>query len=359
MKTVKHIYEKMCSEDTIYQAIIEASRHKTKRKDVKRVLDNIDKHVKIIKNMLDNKNYVPSPYHVTERYDHRSKKTRIIRRPKFFPDQVIHWVIILSIKDIFMKSMYYWNCGSIPRRGISHGCKAVKRWLKNDKKNTKYCLKLDIRHFYDSVPHDVLKQRLRRKIKDKDALWLIDKIIDTTDTGIPIGNYTSQWLANFYLEALDNYIKQELKVKYYVRYIDDLVLFGRNKKELHKARKAIFQYLNEVFKLEVKDNWQLYLVKSRGVDFLGYVFFHSCIKLRKRNFLALVRQCRRVRKKINNHQRIPASMAAGLISRIGQLKHCDSYNIRQKYCKNISLKMLKEIVSNESKRKLLSPPVRD
>jgi hypothetical protein len=223
MKRVGYLYDKMLDPDLIHAAICEASQGKRSRADVKRVLADIPAAVNAIQNMLSGNAFKPSPYHVFNRYDHLSKKTRKIQRPEFFPDQVVHWLIVMVLKNVFMRGMDYYNCGSIPGRGIKHGFNAVRRWLRDDKKHTKYTLKMDIRKYYDSVPHDKLMEVIRHKIKDERMVSLIQRIVDSTETGIPIGNYTSQWFANIYLESLDHYIKKKLSVKYYARYIDDMV----------------------------------------------------------------------------------------------------------------------------------------
>src|SRR5699024_3392330 len=127
--------------------------------------------------------------------------------------------------------------------------------------------------FYPSIDNEILKRMLRKKIKDPHCLWLIDIIIDSND-GQPIGYYTSQWFANFFLEELDHLIKEEFEVKYYIRYVDDLVLFGSNKKKLHKVRKSIETYLNSI-KLNVKGSWQVFRVDKRDVDFLGLRFYRN------------------------------------------------------------------------------------
>lgn len=357
MKRVGHLYEKIIDPDVIEFAITEASRGKRHRAAVRRVMDDLPRHVTAIRDMLINQSFIPSKYYVTMRYDHRTKKHRKIQRPVFFPDQCIHWLIVLAVKNIFMRGMYHWNCGSIPRRGISHGHKAVRRWLTNDNKGTKYTLKMDVQKFYDSVPHDRLMATMRHKIKDEKMLSLIKRVVDSADTGIPIGNYTSQWFANLYLEKLDHYIKESLRVKYYVRYIDDLVLFGGNKKELHKARKSIGNFLDAELGLKLKGNWQVFKTASRGVDFLGYVFFHTHINLRARNFLAFVRQCNKVRKKVAERVAVPYTMAAGLLSRIGQFKYFDSRKIKTKYLSGIKINLLKGVVRYESKRKLRAAAV--
>ena len=132
---------------------------------------------------------------------------------------------------------------------------------------------MDISKFYPSIDNEILKQMLRRKIKDEDCLYLIDSIIDS-NAGLPIGNYTSQWFSNFFLQGLDHYIKEKLGVKYYVRYVDDLILLGGNKKKLHATRKAISEYLNNIG-LRLKDDWQVFKVNNRAIDFLGFRFFRK------------------------------------------------------------------------------------
>jgi hypothetical protein len=357
VKRAGNLYEKMLNPVLIEVAIGEASRGKRHRADVGRVVDDVPKHVQKIKDMLTNGTFAPAPYHVFERYDHRNKKMRTIQRPVFFPDQIVHWLIILVTKDVFMRGMYFWSCGSIPGRGIKHGYTGIKRWLRDDRKNTKYTLKMDVKKYYDSIQHDKLMAIIRHKIKDVRMIGLIQKIIESTEAGVPIGNYTSQWFANIFLWPLDRYIKEELKAKYYIRYIDDMVLFGGNKKELHRARRAIEVFLEAKLGLKLKGNWQVFQTDSRGVDFLGFVFHRTHIQLRGRNFLALVRQASRVKKMIASKTAIPFKSAAGLLSRMGQLRHFNSYKLWEKYLKGIKINLLKKAVRDESKRELCSAAV--
>jgi len=138
---------------------------------------------------------------------------------------------------------------------------------------------MDVRKFYPSINHAVLKQIIRRKIKCKDTLWLIDEIIDST-SGVPIGNYLSQYFGNLYLCSLDHFIKEYHRVKYYFRYCDDLVLLANRKKRLRRILKTIINFLKDI-KLLPKKNYQISPVDDRGIDFLGYRFFHNFILLRK------------------------------------------------------------------------------
>lgn len=238
MKRVGYLYEKICSVDNIKRAILKASEHKRNRPNVREILNNIDEYACEIQAMLKNHEYAPSPYRISVIHDTCAGKDREIFKPQFFPDQIIHWSLMLQLQSPIMRGMYAWSCGSIPGRGVHYAKKHIERIIRQDRKNTKYCLKMDISKFYPSINKVLLKKSFRRLIKDNEVLWLIDTIIDSTDEGIPIGNYTSQWFANWYLQDLDHYIKEVLHVKYYYRYIDDMVLFGRNKKELHKGTQS-------------------------------------------------------------------------------------------------------------------------
>jgi RNA-directed DNA polymerase len=166
----------------------------------------------------------------------------------------------------------------IKKRGIHGAAFAVRKALRNED-GTKYCLKLDIKKFYPSIDHAILKMLLRRKFKDNDLLWLLDEIIDSAP-GLPIGNYLSQYFANFYLAYFDHWIKEVKQVKYYFRYADDLVILSGDKKHLHQLLYEIKQYLSSL-KLSVKENYQVFPVDSRSIDFVGYRFYHSHTLLRK------------------------------------------------------------------------------
>ncbi len=210
---------------------------------------------------------------------------------------------------------------------------------------------MDVHHFYHSVDRRKLIWMLAHKIKDKKYLKLTWEILQTCEQGLAIGFFICQWLANFYLEPLDRYITTLDGVKYSVRYMDDIVLFGPNKKKLHRARKAIAEYLQKRLRLQMKGNWQVFPLKVRPLDYVGYRFYRDYTTMRRKNFLRFTRQCRKVRKKIERHQRIAYRTASGLLSRIGQLKHCDSVMARKKYVDPIGVRILKEVVRNESKRR--------
>lgn len=223
----------------------------------------------------------------------------------------------------------------------------------------KYCLKMDVRKYYDSVPHDILKVKLAKIIHDERFLAVLNEIVDAngTERGIPIGFYTSQWFANFYLTDLDHFIKQELHAKHYVRYVDDMVIFGSSKRELHRMRRAIDRYLRERLGLEMKQNWQVFLfhyIKKNGaevgrdLDFLGFRFFRNRTTLRKSILLKATRKARRMAKKT----RITAHDCAQMLSYLGWIDATQTYGIYKRRIKScVNFQNLKRRVSAYSKQK--------
>jgi hypothetical protein len=341
MKRIGNLYEQIIDYENISKAIDNASLGKRDQRIVREVFERRDKKILNIQSMLRNQTFVPAKGLEKKIRDGNNKKERIIFKPNFYPDQIIHWALVQVIQPIFMRSMYEYSVGSIPGRGLSKGSKAVRNWLDHDIKNTKYCLKMDVQKFYPSIDNEVLKQKFRRKIKDKKCLWLIDAIIDG-NVGQPIGFYTSQWFSNFFLEDLDHYIKETLGVKYYVRYVDDLVCFGPNKRKLHKVREAIDARLAED-KLTMKGNWQVFYVsrykpremkfegkipktyRGRPVDFLGLKFYRDKTTLRARNSLRWSRRIRRIGKK----GYMTRKAASAFLTYKGFIKGTDSYHFYQ------------------------------
>ncbi|MBP3851384.1 MAG: hypothetical protein J6D36_02460 [Erysipelotrichaceae bacterium] len=347
MKRTGFLYEKMLDKELIKSVIIDGSKGKRKRHDVKKVMADVEGYTEKIYQILE-KRFIPSkPKHV-QIHDASSGKIRIIGVVPYFPDGIMHRLIVEAAKPVFIRGMYAHSCASIPGRGNSHAIGYIKKKLRNRKK-TKYCAKLDIKKYYPSINQDDMMRMLGKKIKDKRFLDLIRNIITYDSGGLTIGFYLNQWLANVYLEDIDHMISASDGVYGYVRNMDDMVILGPNKKKLHKTVRKIEERLRSKG-LSLKENWQVFKTDSRGIDFVGYRFFHGYTKLRKRNFLKLTRHCGKVMKQIKAGRKISFHSAAGLLSRKGQLKHCNGENILKKYYYPISDKRLKSIVSNYTRK---------
>lgn len=346
MKRVGNLFEQVCSLENLEAAILNASKNKRKRRRVRYIVEHRQQAANELRQMLLSGAFRPGRYLSREIYDRSSRKVRVITCPLFWPDQIIHWAIIQVIRPVLMRGMSPFCCGSIPGRGITYGQRYIKRWLRRDRKNTKYCLKMDVKKYYQHIDHDALKVMLRRKIKDKPVLALLDAIIDSYPNGLPIGYYTSQWLANFYLEGLDHYIKEQLGIKYALRNVDDMVLFGASKRKLHQARRKIAAYL-ALLGLELKGDWQVFPVDKRPVDVLGYRFYRDHITLRRRNALIIRRRAQRVRKRgyLTLHD------ARAILGNWGMITRSNSNRFYKRYIiPNVNIKQCKELISNADKK---------
>lgn len=335
------------SPDNIRKAICKASLGKRDRKNVKEIYENIEENIPKLRNFA-------------ESYKHRNKAPRIIKEGKkersiivpSFKEQVMHHMIVGAIEPIIMKGMYDHSHGSIPGRGPALAAKHIKSWIRNDEKNVKYFLKMDIYHFFASIPHDKLKAYIAKYIHDPKFNALVGEVIDCAPEGLPLGFHTSHWLANWYLQPLDTFIKQKLGAVHYIRYMDDMVIFGSNKKELHRMRKAISEFLKGIG-LEMKGNWQVARFhrtvkgkdKFRFLDFMGFRFYRNRTTLRKGIMLRMTRRARRFEK----HKGIYSCRK--MIAALGWLNQTDTYGMYVKWMKPyINFRSIRRKISRYDRR---------
>lgn len=261
MKSFRIADDEAISDDNVRDAILKPSLGKRTRKDVAKVLDNLEESIKEIQRIeqmtIQGKYHLPKHKSCTinEKGPH---KQREILKPNYMPEQIMHHIAVKAIKDAVMHGMYIYVLGSVPGRGAHLGKKVIERWIREDPENTRIIGKMDIRHFFQSVDHEILRKWIHKKIRPGEIRDLLEIIMDASDMGLPLGFYTSQWFANFLLQPLDHYIKEELHIKYMTRYMDDIVIFGSNKKQIHYAVSKIQEYLRDELNLEMKKNWQVF-----------------------------------------------------------------------------------------------------
>lgn len=302
--------------------------------------------------------------------DRSNNKERKIIKPDFADEQIIHHAIIRVLMPELRKGMYKYTCASIPGRGVHYTRNQVIKVIRNDSKNTKYVLKMDIRKFFDSIPHRILKKHLRKIVKDPDIRRILFRIIDMTEKGLPLGFYTSQWLANYFLQPLDHYIKERILedcgcnvertgrhgAVYYFRYMDDMVIFGPNKRELHKMRRRISEVLNTEFGLELKYDWQVFRFdyidketgerKGRPLDYVGFQFYHDHTTIRKRTYKKIKKLILKLSK--TGVKFISFHDAASMLSYYGFIYWSDAKGLYEKLLKpSVSLRDLKKIVKRQ------------
>ena len=241
MKKWRNLFDKITDLDNIILAHRKARKGKTSRADVRMVDKDVEAYCKKIQDMLINETYVTSEYYTFKLYE---PKERIIFKLPYYPDRIIHHAIMNILEPLWLNQMIPQTYSCIKGRGIHKALNDIRHDLK-DVHNTKYCLKLDVRKFYPSIDHDILKKIIRIKIADEKLLRLLDSIIDSAE-GVPIGNYLSQFFANLYLAYFDRWLKEIKNVKYYYRYADDIVIFHSNKQFLHELFEDIKIYLNDL-----------------------------------------------------------------------------------------------------------------
>ena len=320
MKRIGNIYDKISSIENLELADNKARKGKLKSYGVKKhsliQKENLSKLHKILKEC----NYKTSSYDIFKIYE---PKEREIYRLPYYPDRIIHHALMNYLESIWVSVFIKDTYACVKNRGIHSAAKKLKSQLRNNKAETKYCLKLDIKKFYPSIDQSILKKIIRRKIKDKRVLLILDEIIGSVPNGVPIGNYLSQFFANLYLAYFDHYLKEVHKVKFYYRYADDIVILSSDKKYLHNLRKTIDQYLSFYLNLKVKENWQVFPVDKRGIDFLGYVFFSTHTLLRK----SIKRKFCKVYFRMLAKEASEDYIQRRVCSWLGWMKHCDSKNL--------------------------------
>lgn len=319
-KTYCHLKNKICS----LQNLIEADKKARKGKKRTKSMHDLDKNyldslLALQKQLLDG-TYITSPYNTFTIYE---PKEREIYSLPYNPDRIVHHAIMNVLepiwKNIFIKDTY----SSIKDRGIHAAMKAVKKCLKQCKGKGLYCLKMDIKKFYPSIDHDILKKIIRKSIGDKWLLNLLDGIIDSAK-GVPIGNYLSQYLANLYLTYFDHRMKELYGAKHYFRYCDDIVIIGT------KSELSFFQFVTELdlknnLKLTLKKNWRIFPVEL-GIDFTGYVMTPTHTKLRKSIKKNMMRKVNRLIKANVSQKEFQDAMGTYK----GWLKYCNAAKLTEK-----------------------------
>lgn len=349
MKRYGNLYEKIYSMDNLRKAHKNARKGKGWYKEVKEVDEDVDRYLKRLQDMLINHTYHTSNY---EKFikEENGKEREIFKLP-YFPDRICQWAILQVIEPYLMRRMTKNTYSAIPDRGIHAALHDVNEAMQNDVPECQFCFKMDVKKYYPSINHDILKAMFRGLFKDEELLWLLDEIIDSICTakiedmrdlwfldedfdeytGIPIGNYLSQWCGNFYLSVFDHWIKEEIGVKYCFRYMDDIVIFGSSKEKLHKIHKEVEKFLWEELRLTVKGNWQVFPTYVRGVDFVGYRSFMGFVLLRKSSCKTFKKKMVQIRYKTKDGQLMNHSEWCSINSYKGWLHPCDSYRLRQKY----------------------------
>jgi len=284
----QNIYNEICDIQNLIHAWLKARKGKTKKFYVIEFEKNLRENLLNLHEELKSQTYFPKPL---ETFILRDPKTRKISKADF-RDRIVHHALIKVLEPIFDKTFIYDSCANRIGKGTLF---AVKRFEKFQRKVTNnltseaFCLKADVKHYFQEVDREILLQIIEKKIADDKVVGLINLILDNfnENKGMPLGNLTSQFFANVYLNELDYFVKHQLKAEYYIRYVDDFIILHQSKEQLEKWKNQINIFLKEQLKIELHSEKSKIVSLSFGIDFVGFRIFYHYKLLRKRNIIKI------------------------------------------------------------------------
>ena len=329
-KTIRNQYDKKLTYDNLMKAHIESRKGKNIRKEI--ILFNLkqEEYIMWLYEQLKNGTYKHSGYttfYVTE------PKLRLIEKSAYI-DRIVHrWYVDNFMKEYFIKSFINTSYACLENRGMHKACINVQNTRKHCKRiwNNYYIIKMDIAKYFQNIDKSILYNILQRKIKDKKLLWLTKEILysNGVEKGLPIGNYTSQCFANIYLNELDQYAKHYLKLKYYYRYMDDVVVMVRNKKEAIQKLQQIREFLTTNLKLELNSKTQIFK-SSQGVNFCGYKINEYRLKIRTKGKKKLKNKIKKLKYEIKTKQIDTKEAHKFLTGHLGYINIANVKNLKEK-----------------------------
>ena len=349
---IRNLFEQIYDFENLHQAYLEARKGKRYRHEVMRFTNHLEENLIQIQNELMWRTYEVGRYR--EFFVHEPKKRLVMALP--FKDRVVQWAIYRVLNPYFEKGFIQDSFACRVGFGTHKAVDRLQYWLRymGRRFDRLYVLKMDISKYFYRVNHDVLMGILSRRIDDHGLLWLLETIIrcEHTDFGIPlgdhqfekerigglgmpIGNLTSQMFANLYLNELDQYAKQTLRVKRYLRYMDDVVILHEDKKYLWELKGQLEELITHKLHLELNNKTMVSTV-SRGVDFVGFRVWSTHKKLRKKSALRMKRRLRYLQRAYARGDVNMQEVSCSVQSYLGIMKHCDSHNLKTKLLQSLT-----------------------
>lgn len=321
-----------------------ARRGKATKVELLRFETNLMCNIMALKHELETKTYQVGQYRKFKVHEPKERDIMSLQ----YRDRIVQHVICDNIIEPMLEPrLIYDNAACRKGKGTHFALDRLNGYMRkgyNKWGSDFYALKCDVHKYFYSIDHDVLRKYLYRYIADEDIRWLLDVVIDSTDStvGLPIGNMTSQWFAVFYLDALDRFIKEELKIKMYVRYMDDFIILHNDKKFLQECLRRIREFLYDELKLELNEKTQILPIRN-GVDYIG---FHSYLtdtgkiirKLRKRSKAAMKRKIKKFNEAYAAGELDYMSIQQSVAAWMGHAKHGNTYYLRKNILGRLKLR---------------------
>jgi len=324
MKRHGNLFGKIIEIDNIKLAYKKARKGKGWQNTIQKFENNLEGNLKLIQQSLIDKTFTTASY--TEKTIYEPKK-RIIYKLPFSPDRIIQHAIMNILEPIWNNLMIYDSYSCRTGKGIHAASRRTMEYIK--KVHPGYCLQMDISKFYPSINHEILFSIIQQKIKCKDTLDLLKNIIDSMpgNKNVPIGNYTSQWFGNLYLNELDQFLKHEIGVENYIRYCDDFIILHQDKRYLHELANITEDFVNNKLDMSLSKNEVSPIL--HGIDFVGYRHFPDYILVRKSTAKRIKKRLRSLPGRLSVGEITPEQHRSTIASTLGWLKWSNSYNFRR------------------------------
>ncbi len=354
------LFDKVCEYENLKEAFQKARKGKTLKQYVIDFECDLEVHLRTLRNELLLHSYRPKPL---QTFILRDPKTRKISKSDF-RDRIIHHAICNIIEPIFEKQFIYDSYANRIGKGTLKAIKRLhgfKRIVSKNNSRICYVLKADVSRYFETVDHNVLLSLLTKRIYDKEVLWLISIILENHHTtekgkGMPLGNLTSQFFANVYLDALDQFVKHILKAKHYIRYVDDFVILDENKEILEAHKDKIIDFLNTHLLLQLHATKSKILTLNNGINFLGFRVFFRHTLVRKKNAWKFERKLRRLKKMYAKGRIEREKVIESLEGWLAYVSHADTYKYRRKIVRAFNIYFpLKLKIQDDAQEQVISP----
>ena len=329
-KTIRNEFDKKLTYDNLMKAHFDSRKGKSLRKEI--ILFNLkqEEYIMWLYEKLKNGTYKHSGY---TSFTITEPKLRIIEKSKYI-DRIVHrWYVDNFMKEYFMKSFISTSYACIENKGMHKACLDVQEAMKHCKRiwNNYYIIKMDVAKYFQNIDKEILYNILKRKIKNEKLLWLTREILYSNgiDKGLPIGNYTSQCFANIYLNEMDQYAKHSLKLKYWFRYMDDMIAIVKTKKEAIEKLELIRNFLYKNLGLELNSKTQIFESKQ-GVNFCGYKINEYRLKIRDKGKRKLKKKVKFLKYEIRSCRMTSKEAHIFLAGHLGYIKIANVNNLKNK-----------------------------
>ena len=341
MKRYGCLFPQITAFENLLTAAKNAQKGKRYQKNVLAFNDNLENELFQLQDRLNSKTYQPGAYTT---FEIKEPKPRLISAAPY-RDRVVHHALFNIIVPIFERTFVAESYANRFRFGTH---RALQRFIEFARSN-RYLLQCDIQKYFPSIDHAILKSLIRRKIKCPNTLWLIDTIIDNSNPqipvvayfpgddlltpqsrrhGLPIGNLTSQFLANVYLNGFDHFVKEKFKITRYVRYVDDFALFSDDYDLLKEARLAIEDYLVSL-RLKIHPVKSQLIATKHGASFLGFRVLPHYIRVRNENLKRARRRLRNLQADLAQGKITIRDVSQSIRSWVAHLEHGDTWRLRE------------------------------